>query len=159
MNLDHGYVFPVPAIVGGLVLLISGLFLLASFEFLPSIIGLGLAALGGYIAFTKTGLEIDLDKNQFREYTRYYGIISGEWKDLKDYPFVSLLRNRYTQSTFSRSNRETSISEHVYEVFILSKNHRSKIFVKQFSDKEVAKQELNKFIESTGLEWVKYHPK
>lgn len=159
IEIDHGNVFPMPLIIGGIVMIIMGIASISDQGLFSILIGLGLTALGGYLSFSRSGIQIDLSSNMFREYYRYYGFLSGEWKRTSTFPYATVLRNTYSSNTYSRSNRVTNQKESFFEVYLLSKTHRTKIFIKRLNSKVEAEKWLESFADTCSFEVVNYNPK
>lgn len=77
---------------------------------------------------------------------------------LAKYPNVCLLINNYSRSTFSRSNRESIDKVKVYSIFLLTSNHRGKIKIAGFKNKEEAKKNIISISEKYSKNIVKYNP-
>jgi len=85
-----GYVFLVIGIVGAFSnIYIGTLFIVA----------------GIFIAFTKSGVQINIEENTYRDYNSFFGLRQGKWKSLEQYSYITLMQNHEVSATLSGSNR------------------------------------------------------
>ena len=155
INVSQGKYFPKAFATYGYILMLVGLI-----TFLGNIwAAFAMILIGIYLAFSFCGIEFDLAKNAYREYSIYFGIHSGgKWKDLSKLTDMSVLQTRVSETTYSRSNRTTTDSDTFYDVFLLSKTHRTKVFVERFKDKNFAFSKAKELSNTLNKEFKKYHP-
>ncbi len=152
---ETGALFP-PALafVGKLVFAIG----LVSILFAP-LFGVFVLAVGGYVGFGKTGVELLPEQDKYREFTKIFWFRFGKPKSYKDFPFLSVMRTKLTSSAYSLTNRSASTgSDLYYDVYMLSQSHRSKVLIRRFSalhDAKVSAQELGAIL---SKEVVMYSP-
>ena len=151
---NHGQSFSTGLVFGGYILVIFGIIFLVG----NPLIGVATFLLGGYIVFTRTGIMINPQTKQYKDYTQYFGIKTGEWKDLSKYSDLSVLKTRMLTSSFSRSNRPLNEVNHYYNIYLLSKSHRKKLLFRRFEIKEEAMAEANKMAKLLSKELKAYHP-
>lgn len=154
IEIKQGRYFPKPAVLGGYIFLFFGIF--SVFDNWP--LGLSLLLLGIYLSLTFCGVEIDLNKKLFREYVQYFGIKSGKWIELDKYSDLSILKSKEKSTIYSRTNIATSDSTIYYDLFLLSKSHRTKILLKRYSNKEEALEEGNNYAIKLDKELKNYNP-
>lgn len=83
-------------IKGTLLAVFSGVI---SLFFLPALLGV---VAGIALVLASSGVEINLQKNQYRQYAGFFGYKVGEWKDLTDTVILCLCEStqQYTKRTF-----------------------------------------------------------
>lgn len=103
-----------------------------------------LIVLGAFIAFSHSGVQINSNKKRIRLYQNICGVIkTGKWQALEKFHGVTVSPfNRITQMR-SLSNRQTTMEEHDYRIFILNKNKKPDFPIKKFKSREEAMQELD----------------
>lgn len=145
----HGFSFAFPIVIVSVVITIAGIVEINE----NPILGIGLTLFCAFFWSSSYGVQIDISSQRLREYTSMYGIKKGNWKPLNNLPYITVIKSKSGMKTYSRSNRSTSYIEDMYEVCLLSENHRQKVPVKKFDTIEDAKsysqdlaKELNKNI-------------
>jgi len=155
VSISQGNYFPRAANNGGYLLILIGIFI--SFAYILG--GLPFLLIGIYLSFSFSGIDIDVNKGRYRDYAYYFGIKSNSsWKELKNYPYLSILQTRVSEGTFSRSNRYTEMTERYFDLFFLSKTHRKKIFIERFNDLEAAKKRAVQLSEIMHKPVARYQP-
>ncbi|HKL40606.1 MAG TPA: hypothetical protein VJ894_08005, partial [Cryomorphaceae bacterium] len=104
------------------------------------------------------GFQIDASRQRFREYSQAFGIKRGEWKDLKYFPFVAILRSQKGHTAASMSNRTVTTIDEVFEVYLLSETHRTKAQVAEFRNLEKAQSFAKEFATVVEKQLVNYSP-
>lgn len=156
MRISQGNYFPKAAVIGGVILIAFGI--LGSLE--NAYASIPFLLIGIYLSFTYGGIEIDNTKKRFRDYALYFGIpIGSKWKDLDKYPDLCVLKTRESSTTYSRTNNSVSYKESYYDVFMLTNNHRAKIFLKRFDTKEEAFKKARELESILTKELKVYNPK
>lgn len=154
ITFSHGLAFPTPAIILAVVLLLIGFISLFGNVYL----GFALILISAYIISNTTGLEIDQVNQAVREYTSYFGIKMGEWKNLDDYPYVSVLKGSSGYKAYSRGQLTTTVKDKSYDAYLLSKSHRSRLLVKSFQQEDKAQQAVDSLRAAMTIEQVEYKP-
>lgn len=93
-------------------------------------VGLIVALIGAFTAFTYTGVQINTDKNVYRTYSSLVGGIKvGHWKKLSGFTQITVSKSKKKYTTFSRSNRSIETNQIDYRVTLVnpSKNNRVEI--------------------------------
>ncbi len=152
---NNGKSFSQPLIYVGYTLIIFGLYTLIN-AIVP---GLIVTLIGIFIGFSSTGLTLNPNTKEFREYTIMFGIRVGKWQSLENYPDLSLLKRTIGYSALSRGQRELSDSDSYIDICLLSKSHRKKILVKRMQNKEEALIDAKLIAEKMGLNLTAYAPK
>lgn len=123
------------------------------------IIGLLVVLVGGFISFTSTGIQIDVENKKYKHYSSYYGIKQGQWKTLDSYPCLAILQSRQSSTTHSIGNISSiTNSENYYDIYLLDKTHRQKLLIKRLKNKEQASKDAKEFAENLGVEFTTYNP-
>jgi hypothetical protein len=114
---EFGFSFP-----GRTRALGSGLIVAALGSSLYSIWGILLAAIGYLYFWSREGIEVDLEKNRYREFENYFLFKTGEWITvLPDY--ISVFRARMKQNNESTSSLQAfEFSE--YQVNLIDKRKK-----------------------------------
>ena len=77
---------------------------------------------------------------------------------MKSYPYLTILEITEKSSMYgAKSNIEHISREMVYRVTLLNNNHREKILLKQFKNKELAHNEGEKIATNLKIEKVTYN--
>lgn len=139
-----GYVFLVVGIAGAFSnIYVGALFILA----------------GVFIAFTKSGVQINLEENTYRDYNSFFGIRQGKWKSLEPYSYITLMQNHEESATLSRSNRRAITgSTTYYDICLLNDNHRERLTIKRITERDQASGEIKKLSKQLNLPMTKYMP-
>jgi hypothetical protein len=149
-----GYSFgTIPRIGSGVFLVISLLMMLG----IP-ILGIPLSLFFVFALTSSYGFQIDTAKQRFREYSKAFGIKRGEWKKLDDFPFVAILKSQKGHTAASMSNRTVTTTDEVFEVYLLSETHRTKVQVAEFRNLEKAKSFAKEFATVVEKQLVNYSP-
>ncbi len=114
-------------------------------------LGIPLTLLFLYGATGSYGMQIQADKDRFREYQSLAGIRWGKWKSLKEYPDVAILTENKGYAVYSQSNRRTADTDLSYGVYLLTPSHRVRVEVSTFKEK----QEAKKFAEELAMVLLK----
>ena len=148
-----GKSFPQPAINGGYVfILFSPVFI---FMGNPQI-GIGLFLVGLLVSFTVTGVRVDVDKKQFKEYTRYFWMKFGSWKPLTEYPFITIITEQESSIAFSFKKDDSDMNESVFGIYLVNSSKTHKILLKKFKDKDEAMLELPKLAGELGIKVISF---
>ena len=139
----------------GYFLILLGVFAIYIMSFIPGFIML---FLGLNISFAMTGIQIDPQTRKLRSYYGLFGLRLGKWISLDDYKYLTVMHNRESTSTYSRSNRDITTTEMWFDVCLLNENHREKLTVKRLKTTEEAVKEVKRLSEELGFEVVKYNP-
>jgi hypothetical protein len=148
-----GKSFPQPAINGGYVFILFS----PVFVFMDSPqIGAVLFLAGLLVSFTVTGVRVDIEKKQFKEYTRYYWIKFGSWKTLIEYPFITIITEQESSIAFSFKSDDSEMNESVYGIYLVNASKTHKILLKKFKDRDEAMLELPKLAGEMGIKVISF---
>lgn len=117
-------------------------------------------AIGSYYAFAFYGFEVNADRAQFREYFNYLGFKRGKWRPVSEMPYITVFHIGQKETQYSgRSMQETSVTEKVFKVYLLSPTHRERALVKVTQDEKEAQQITERLIEEMDITYAKFQPK
>lgn len=155
-NFQTDYVFPTISRYLGYLLSLLGIIAVIS----GSIPMLLLCFFGLGLSFTRNGVLIDQENLKMKEYLEIFWLKKGKWKSMELYPYLTILEITEKNSMYgARSNVEHISRQMVYRVTLLNSNHREKILLKQFKNKEVAHNEGEKMATNLQIEKVIYDPR
>lgn len=122
----------------------------------------GIVAFGGAL-FTTTsayGTDICFRTNYVREYHRIFGIKTGKWVTTHLMPDICILKISMTRTRSDLTGMaSTAMDVSANEVFIMSANHRKRIFVKKCKNLKEA-VEVGEFLsEKMNKKLVPFKPK
>lgn len=139
---------------------VSAFFLLISvlMIFGVPILGVPLTLFFGFALTSRYGFQIDASKNRFRSYSEAFGIKRGTWQVLSDFPDVAILSTKKGTTTASMSNRTVTSTDVVYEVYMLSETHHTKVQVAEFKDQDKALAFAKEFATVVEKKYARYSP-
>lgn len=157
INFSIGYLFNFPIRIGGMLMMLLGIAITLT-GIWGVVGGLALIFVGGYFAFTATGISIDLENKAVRHYTRLYGLLRGNWNEYPTYPNICIIRkNRKKKSRFDFAEAETE-SPYQFEIYLVSRSHRGKVLLQIHDTREQAEIVAKHFAEEMNCELVEYTP-
>jgi len=122
-------------------------------------IGVVLLITGVLFGFTRTGIEIDISNKKHRDYTSFIGYKTGKWKSIKNYPHLAILRRRFTGRLEGRTGISMSTgTNYMYDIFLLSKNHRHRLLVQRLKDAQSASTSAKNLAQLLDVEMVTFDP-
>jgi len=132
-----------PSIFLGITFTVLGL----AFSFSSDwILGIPFLLVACFLFFTFSGIEINTDKQQIKSYYKVFGLIKrGKWISLSKYKGVTLVRMKKTQTMFSRSNRQTSITNRYFQIYLVNKANKPELPIKKCKTFEEAQNSLDEF--------------
>ena len=104
---------PTPKLIYGVGLVLLGIISIISGQYL------GYIFLGTSLYFLKKeGVEIDVQKNKYRQTTNFFGLSFGQWHDLPNIEYVSVFKSKQTSrvwvSTASTNVTSTTIKVNLF---------------------------------------------
>ena len=131
------------AIFVGLIFLIAGTGILLNRAIILGILVILFAAL---VVFTFSGIEIDTEKHEVRQYNKWFGLFkTGKWKSLRAYIGVTLVPITTRESMASWSNRVTSNKKTDYRIYLVNKARKPAFAIKTCPTREKAQNSLDEF--------------
>ncbi len=98
------------------------------------------------VIFTFSGVELDTEKYEVRQYNKWFGILkTGKWKSLRAYIGVTLVPIITRDSVASWSNRVTSNKKTDYRIFLVNKARKPAFAIKTCPNLEEALDSLDEF--------------
>lgn len=122
------------------------------------ILGVPLSLFFGFALTSSYGFQIEAGRGRCREYSKAFGIKRGAWQQLADFPFVAILKSQKGYTAASMSNRTVTTTDPIFEVFLLSETHRTKIQVAEFKDLEKARSFAKEFATVVERKYTTYSP-
>lgn len=120
----------------GIVILIAGAFILGAIAFL----------IAAFVAFTYSGVELNTESRQVKQYNKLFGIIkTGKWKSFDPYIGVTLIPISTVEIMASWSNRISSSKTTDYRIFFVNKAKKPAFVIKKCKSKENARNSLDEF--------------
>jgi hypothetical protein len=128
--------------VGVLFLLVGSLMLLNGAIFW----GILVVLFAALVVFTFSGIEIDTEKYEVRQYSKWFGLFkTGKWKSLRTYIGVTLVPITTRESMASWSNRVTSNKKTDYRIYLVNKARKPAFAIKACPTREEAQNSLDEF--------------
>lgn len=134
-------------------------FLLLGFTLIVPILGLPLLAALIYAAFSSYGIQIQNERNRFREYSGFIWLKWGKWLILEDFPDLAILRESEGITTHSLSDRTTTNTETQYGVYFLSPDHRKRVLAGKFKNRDGSQDFAERLAFDFGKNYTVYNPK
>lgn len=123
------------------------------------IAGLGILLITGFMVFAKSGICISADKNNYKSYISFLGIKFGKWQQLIGYTDIAILKKTVSNRAYSRANVSAETSrEIVYDICLLSSDHRRKLVIARFRDKDIAFSNLHQLADKLEFKCSEYNP-
>lgn len=105
------------------------------------------------------GLQVNIKKRSFRLYRSVFKIHWGEWHDVSYFSDLFILARKGSKSFLSPSlAQQSSVSMSVFDVFLAKKNHRKRILVKTFRNKDKAISFAEELSNDLNMPLVHYDP-
>ena len=151
----HGFLFPIPIMVAGALLLLGSVYLYYDEKWM----GFGAAIIiGSVLLFSTEGIEIDKKNQTYREWTRWFGLKSGKSHSLEMIKSLSVILETDNEKFFPVTDQSPAKTEDYYKVFLMNENHLHKIFVAKSKQKEEAFQYAEVISLWLNLEIKTYSP-
>jgi len=123
------------------------------------IVTLVVLSIGLRMATTRNGIKLDAIQGKYKVYTAYLFFIKiGKWQSLDNYPHLSVLGTQAGEKTTSWGGNENTLTERVWDLMLLTPNHRGKLFVKRFQDEAAAWDQADILARALKKECTTYNP-
>ena len=155
IQFDHGPSFPPPLRIGGGLFTLFGVIGATQ----GSVFAMALLLVGLYILSSRTGIIIDSEHRQFKDYTQLFGLKKGKWVEMMNYPDVAVLRTKYSTDTMTRGMTHIKDSDVYFEVYMLTPRHRKRVLVSKHEGIGGAQEKAKELAASCGLNYVKFQPR
>lgn len=121
--------------------------------------GLVLLLITSFVVFAKNGICISANPRRYKSYISFLGIKFGKWQQLNGYIDIAILRKTVSNRAYSRANVSAETSRETYfDICLLSPNHRKKLIVASFKDKEIAFDVAHKMAVKLNMKYAEYNP-
>lgn len=127
----------------------------ATSGYILSIIGLITMTIGGilvafaglFVGFTTRGTMLDTDQKRFKEYQKYFGIVTkGNWRPVSEMQSIRLVTH-----PLNGTNHSIRIKKKTIHIILQGKFEHEHIFVKQCTTLDNARIEAQRLSELLGL--------
>ncbi|WP_375239760.1 hypothetical protein [Aurantibacter sp.] len=138
-----------------------GLALFTHLELPQTFIGLILLILGLFLATAKDGIILDKRNNKFKKTIFFLGLRLGKWKSFERFTDIAILTGNIGLGfyRFIASQKTTTFhSNKVFEVYMLTKNHRERIILKRYKQEEKATISAQDLAYELGMELNIFSP-
>jgi hypothetical protein len=143
-----------PIRIAGIALMVLGAVMTFKLDFWA----IPLIPFGLVLLTSKKGVEIDKMQHEYRHYTSYLGYRTGIWHDSDKYPYLSLVKSRKKPKLKNASVYEEQIVSDFYDVCLLSKSHRGRVYLMIGLEEMQAKNEAIRISDELGKEYMPYTP-
>lgn len=127
----------------------SGIFLFpAFFSFAQGdwLIGSLIFIIVVFVFFSCSGVEIDTEKRELRQYNKLFGLIkTGKWNSFQSYLGVTLIPFTRKELMASWSNRINTTKETDYRIFLVNEARKPAFAIKRCKSIEQAKDSIDEF--------------
>jgi hypothetical protein len=131
------------AVFAGIIFLLTGIIILIAGAF---IIGAVVFLVAGFVAFTYSGVELNTDSRQVKQYNKLFGLVKiGKWKSFDPYIGVTLIPISTVEVMASLSNRISSTKTTDYRIFFVDKAKKPAFVIKRCPTKQTARNSLDEF--------------
>ena len=153
MKYSTSHLFPKPMVYVSYLMLLLGVVKLVTGGF----VGIIVIILGILFGFSKQGVEVENKK--IREFNQYFWIKFGKWINLKEYPYLCILKITEKQKINSaRTNIGSSYKTMVYRLTLLNHNHYKKLHLEQYEDETIAEANAQEISALLGVKRVTFSP-
>jgi len=102
------------------------------------------AVLGWFLLGSYSGVDIDTEKQQFRNFNMWFGLLkTGKWESVHKYIGLTLVSMNKVYSLYSRSNRNTTSGKKEFRVYFVNNKKRPSIAVKKCKTNEEAQRSMD----------------
>lgn len=89
------------------------------------------SVLGWFLLGSYSGVDIDTEKQLFRSFNMWFGIIkTGKWEPINKFIGLTLVSMNKVYSLYSRSNRNTTSGRKEFRVYFVNKKKRPALAAK-----------------------------
>jgi hypothetical protein len=133
----------------------TGFFMLLGGIFMTyySFIGLFIAIIGAFVAFTSTSTFIDTDNRKIKFSNNLFGIIPvGKWKDIKPDMKIGLKKMHRGYQAYIRGTQPIGIHYNDIRIILYDSGNKQIIPIKKIDSNAAPKNELSNLSSLLGLE-------
>lgn len=149
-----GSPIPLPVMIFGYVLIFLGIGFLREMPYVT----IGMLLLGGYLGVQGQGAEVNLKESKMRVYASFAGVRYGKWRNLQDFPFITVVRRKTAERIYSQTMQISERKKSFYSVCMLSKSHHTRIVLVNIEGEEEAVVKARELAKALNLEYTAYNP-
>lgn len=106
------------------------------------------------------GTDISIENRYVRSYTRVWGVKRGKWKSTVSLPDLAILKMGTTIGIqYEKNTGNKSQSTGFFDVYLLSKNHRIRLFIASFKGIQKAQKEGEYLADLLDKNFTVFQPK
>ena len=115
------------------------IFMVVGALFFLDIMGVVLLVVGFFLATTSDGVSIDVGARRVRKFSGPFGLpMVGRWESLDNYAGLTVIPIQQKFTTWSRSNRQSTIERSDYRVFLVGLDRKPAFALKKNDSNEQA---------------------
>jgi len=131
------------AVFAGVIFLLTGIVILLAGAF---IIGAVVFLIATFVAFTYSGVELNTESREVKQYNKLFGLIkTGKWKSFDSYIGITLIPFTTVEVMSSWSNRISSTKTTDYRIFFVDKARKPAFVIKRCKSIQNARNSLDEF--------------
>ena len=135
--------FSGPLVIMGITFLIISVMLVLNHLYIPGVLSF---IVSGFILFTYSGIEIDIEKRSIKPYYMVFGFLKrGKWQSLANFRGLTLVPMKKVYSIYSRSNRLNSEVKDDFRVYLVNSSKKPAFPIKSCKTKEDAQNSMDEF--------------
>jgi S-ribosylhomocysteine lyase LuxS involved in autoinducer biosynthesis len=120
-----------------------------------SLIGLLIAFVGAFVAFTSTSTIIDTENKKVKYTDNLFGIFPvGKWMDIKPDMKLGLKKSHRGYVGYVRGTQPVEIHNKDIRIFLYDSNNKQIMPIKKFNSYESSKKEIDNLSSVLGLEII-----
>jgi len=150
-----GFSFAKPILFVGFILLVSGIIAIYNYlwlGFIPIFFGIFLTC--------SHGTQLNLKDRTYRDFGQYAFIKNGKWKSISRYTCIVITNAQFGHKFSSwYGGNETKRTEVMFQVCLMTPDHRKKHVVQKFNSEKKAIEYANKLETLLRLDLVAFNPK
>lgn len=100
--------------------------------------------LGWFLLGSYSGVDIDTDKQQFRSFNMWFGIVkTGKWESINKFIGLTSVSMNKVYGIYSRSSRRTSLDKKEFRIYFVNEKKRPAIAVKKCKTPDDAQKSID----------------
>jgi len=159
INCKLGKSFVSGIVTMGYALIVLSILPVLTLKIIGFIVAVVLILIGGFLAFTTSGVDVDLKEKKLSNYLVYYGLFkTGNWVDIKNYNYVTVSMLNKITSFRARIKKTTNIGDKNYEVYLIDNPKANRQIIATFKHAKSAVAFAKKIAEKLEIKYINYHP-
>ena len=99
-----------------------------------------------FILASYSGIEINTNNQQFREFNMWFGILkTGKWKPIDGFIGITLVSMHEVSRIFSLTSKSKYVDNRNFRIYLVNQSKRPEIVIQKFKNKEDAQRRLDEF--------------